>query len=76
MTDWLASPYRAVGIYIGGINRACAQAHLTAAWIAAIQRQGWHYFPLYVGLQASCVRAAGTPSSTRRRPPPRARPPR
>jgi hypothetical protein len=59
MTDWLASPYRAVGIYIGGVNRACAQAHLTAAWIAAIQRQGWHYFPLYVGLQASCVRAGG-----------------
>jgi hypothetical protein len=59
MTDWLASPYRAVGIYIGGLNRACAQANLTASWIKAIQKQGWHYFPIYAGLQASCVRAAG-----------------
>jgi hypothetical protein len=59
MTDWLASPYRAVGIYIGGINRACAQASLTAGWITAIQRQGWHYFPFYAGLQATCVQAGG-----------------
>jgi hypothetical protein len=54
MKDWLASPYRAVGIYIGGINRACAQANLTPGWIRAVQVQGWHYFPLYVGLQAPC----------------------
>jgi Domain of unknown function (DUF1906) len=59
MTDWLASPYRAVGIYIGGVNRACAQANLTASWIKAIQKQGWHYFPIYAGLQATCVRATG-----------------
>jgi hypothetical protein len=59
MKDWLASPLRAVGIYIGGVNRACAQANLTASRITAIQKQGWHYFPLYVGLQASCVRADG-----------------
>ena len=42
MADWLASPYRAVGIYIGGINRACAQPNLTAGWIRQIQQQGWH----------------------------------
>jgi hypothetical protein len=59
MKDWLASPYRSVGIYIGGVNRACAQANLTAAWIRAVQAEGWHYFPLYVGLQASCVAAFG-----------------
>jgi hypothetical protein len=59
MRDWLASPYRSVGIYIGGVNRACAQANLTAAWIRAIQAEGWHYFPLYVGLQASCVAGFG-----------------
>jgi Domain of unknown function (DUF1906) len=59
MASWQASPYRAIGIYIGGINRACAQANLTASWIAAIQAMGWHYFPLYPGLQASCVRAYG-----------------
>jgi hypothetical protein len=59
MRHWLGSPYRAVGIYIGGINRACAQANLTAAWIKSIQAQGWHYFPMYVGLQASCVAGFG-----------------
>ncbi len=59
MARWLASPYRAVGIYIGGINRGCAQANLSAAWITAIQASGWHYFPFYVGLQASCVQAFG-----------------
>src|SRR5450755_1624210 len=59
MRSWLASPYRSVGIYIGGVNRACAQANLTPAWIKTVQAQGWHYFPLYVGLQASCVAASG-----------------
>ena len=39
MKDWLASPYRSVGIYIGGVNRACAQSNLTAAWIQAIQAE-------------------------------------
>ena len=59
MKHWLVSPYRAVGIYIGGVNRACAQANLTGKWINQIQRQGWHYFPFYVGPQASCVDAFG-----------------
>jgi hypothetical protein len=59
MRSWLASPYRAIGIYIGGVNRACAQASLTPGWIRSIQREGWRYFPLYVGLQASCVAASG-----------------
>jgi Domain of unknown function (DUF1906) len=59
MSSWLASPYRAVGIYIGGVNRACAQASLTASWITAIQAMGWHYFPMYPGLQASCVNQPG-----------------
>jgi Rv2525c-like, glycoside hydrolase-like domain len=54
MNAWLGSPYRAIGIYIGGINRACAQASLTASWINAIQGRGWHYLPLYPGLQATC----------------------
>jgi hypothetical protein len=56
MRRWLASRYRAIGIYIGGMNRACAQARLTRQWIAAIRAQGWRYFPIYVGRQASCVR--------------------
>jgi hypothetical protein len=59
MRGWLASPYRAIGIYIGGVNEACAQGNLTAGWINTIRREGWHYFPFYVGLQASCVEAYG-----------------
>ncbi len=59
MTSWLASSYRAVGVYIGGVNRACAQPNLTASWLAGITRQGWRYFPIYVGLQSSCVEGAG-----------------
>ncbi len=59
MKAWLKSAYRAVGIYIGGVNRGCAQANLTSAWISRIQAQGWHYWPFYVGLQADCVDAFG-----------------
>jgi hypothetical protein len=55
MKSWLGSRFRAVGVYIGGVNRSCAQADLTAGWLAAIQAAGWHYFPLYAGLQATCV---------------------
>jgi Rv2525c-like, glycoside hydrolase-like domain len=47
------SPYRAVGIYIGGSDRACAQVNLSAAWVAAEAAAGWHFLPLYVGPQAS-----------------------
>ncbi|MGO9162345.1 MAG: glycoside hydrolase domain-containing protein [Streptosporangiaceae bacterium] len=47
------SPYRAVGIYIGGADRACAQPNLTARWVASQARAGWHFIPLYVGPQAA-----------------------
>lgn len=46
------SPYRAVGIYIGGSDRACAQPNLTAGWIRAEAADGWHFMPMYVGPQA------------------------
>jgi hypothetical protein len=62
MTKWLASPFRSVGIYIGGANRACAQANLTASWLTGIVKQGWRYFPIYPGLQSSCVLAPGDAS--------------
>ncbi|WP_406077899.1 DUF1906 domain-containing protein [Micromonospora sp. NBC_00858] len=54
MKAWLQSPYRAVGIYIGGVNRGCAQPNLTPGWVATQQAAGWRIFPLYVGLQAPC----------------------
>jgi hypothetical protein len=57
MAAWLASPYRAVGVYFGGDNRACTQADLTAGWVSIQVAAGWHLIPLYVGPQASCTLA-------------------
>ncbi|WP_328668620.1 glycoside hydrolase domain-containing protein [Streptomyces sp. NBC_00328] len=47
------SPYGAIGVYIGGLNRACAQQHLTADWVRTQYTRGWRFFPLYVGRQPS-----------------------
>lgn len=55
MNAWLASPYRSVGIYIGGAARACAQPNLTPTWITTVHAQGWQLIPTYVGLQAPCT---------------------
>jgi len=53
MRAWLKrSPYRAVGIYIGGSDRACAQPNLTAGWVSRQAAAGWRFIPLYVGPQA------------------------
>jgi len=56
MDRWLrASPFLGVGIYLGGIHRACPQRHLTAGWVARQTRAGWRLLPLWVGPQASCT---------------------
>jgi Rv2525c-like, glycoside hydrolase-like domain len=63
---WGSSPYRAVGVYIGGANRACSQPNLTASWVATVTEAGWHLIPTYVGLQAptsSCSSCAKLTSS-------------
>jgi len=52
---WLTSPYRAVGIYIGGVNRTCPNLALTSGWIASVLTDGWSLIPTYVGLQPPCV---------------------
>lgn len=54
MQAWLASPYRAVGVYIGGISRGCSQPNLTAPWLRSIAGMGWKAVPIYVGRQAPC----------------------
>jgi hypothetical protein len=66
MAAWGESPYRAVGVYIGGANRACSQPNLTVSWVAAQTAAGWHLIPTYVGLQAptsSCSSCAKLSSS-------------
>jgi len=56
MTTWLAaSPYRAVGIYIAGINRFCTQPLLTPGWVSTQLAAGWHLMPIYLGLQPYCT---------------------
>lgn len=52
MAAWGSSPYRSVGVYIGGVNRACSQPNLTADWVTAQTEAGWYLIPTYVGLQA------------------------
>ncbi len=52
MSAWGDSPYRAIGVYVGGTNRGCSQPNLTASWVAEQVAAGWHLIPTYVGLQA------------------------
>lgn len=52
LAAWGVSPYRAVGVYIGGTNRACSQPNLTSTWVASVLASGWVLIPTYVGLQA------------------------
>jgi len=52
MAAWLASPYRGIGVYIGGVNRGCSQPNLTSTWVAGQIAAGWKLIPTYVGLQA------------------------
>ncbi|MBS1879947.1 MAG: DUF1906 domain-containing protein [Actinobacteria bacterium] len=52
MNAWAGSPYRAIGVYIGGVNRACSQPNLTPTWVNTQTASGWFLIPTYVGLQA------------------------
>jgi hypothetical protein len=69
MAAWASSPYRAIGVYIGGVNRACSQPNLTASWVSAQTGAGWHLIPTYVGLQAptsgcsSCAKLSSSQAS-------------
>jgi hypothetical protein len=59
MQAWQASPYRTIGIYVGGINRACGDGNLSAGWIQTVRGQGWSMVPIYVGRQAPCAGQSG-----------------
>jgi hypothetical protein len=61
---WSSSPFGALNIYIGGVNRACSQPNLSATWVKTVIAR-WRLIPTYVGLQApdeTCGCAAITPS--------------
>lgn len=53
MAQWRNySPYDSIGLYIGGADRSCAQPQLTAQWLSDEANAGWHFWLMYVGLQA------------------------
>jgi Domain of unknown function (DUF1906) len=70
MAAWGSSPYRAIGVYIGGANRACSQPNLTTTWVGEQIAAGWHLIPTYVGLQAptsscgSCAKLSSSKATT------------
>jgi hypothetical protein len=70
MAAWAESPFRGVGIYIGGENSACSQPNLSASWVSAQTTAGWHLIPTYVGLQAptsacsSCAKLTSAGATT------------
>lgn len=56
MDRWLrTSPFLGVGIYIGGVHRACKQKHLSRTWVSRQMRSGWRLLPIWVGPQGPCT---------------------
>jgi hypothetical protein len=53
MRAWRAR-YGGAGVYIGGVNAACAPGNLSKNWVAATHAMGWGLVPTYVGPQAPC----------------------
>ncbi|MEV7079592.1 glycoside hydrolase domain-containing protein [Streptomyces sp. NPDC093516] len=66
---WSGSPYRAVGVYISGSFRGCAQPNLTPGWVAEQTGKGWRLIPIDVGRQAPCtsysLRMSADPATAR-----------
>jgi hypothetical protein len=59
MTDWLASPYRVIGTYLGGVNWACGYGNFSSTWASEVAAEGWRYIPTWVGPQAPCTTIEG-----------------
>ena len=73
MQAWTSSPYHAIGIYVGGQNRTCAQPELNSGWVGAVSLLGWRLIPIFKGRQPPCggkptdlkiVPAAAAPEGT------------
>lgn len=54
MLAWNVSPYYGLGIYVGGVHRACSQPNLTPAWRTYVLTHGWGLMPIWVGPQLPC----------------------
>src|SRR5260370_5398294 len=57
--------YAVIGIYIGGVNAACAYGNLSASWITSAASMGWSMLPTYVGPQAPCYGYGNTITPSR-----------
>ena len=62
MSAWASSPYRAIGIYIGGVNRGLLAAEPDLVLGREQVAAGWHLIPTYVGLQSPTSSCAPAPS--------------
>jgi hypothetical protein len=59
---WDSSPYWITSLYLPGSPNHRKDPNLNAAWVNAIQNQGWGLIPIWFGLQASCaLNNQGTP---------------
>lgn len=56
MNKWGApnTPFHAIGVYISGGVRTCAQPNLSSDWVAEQDAHGWQFLLIDVGLQAPC----------------------
>ena len=59
MTAWLASPYRIVGTYLGGMNWACGYGDFSASWVRQVGAEGWRFVPIWIGRQSPCSTIPG-----------------
>jgi hypothetical protein len=60
MSVWRSSPYRSVGVYIGGNSAACPPGinnpNFNSSWVnTVVGVQGWRLHPIWVGPQAPCT---------------------
>jgi hypothetical protein len=69
LTAWsgASSPYKALNVYIGGVNAACP-ATVSPSWVQSVTKLGFGIIPTYVGLQSpdpECPCASIEPSKAR-----------
>jgi Rv2525c-like, glycoside hydrolase-like domain len=53
MRAWRAR-FSAIGIYIGGEDKACAYGYLSRTWVQTVKAMGWSLLPNFVGPQPPC----------------------
>ncbi|HET9622897.1 MAG TPA: glycoside hydrolase domain-containing protein [Kofleriaceae bacterium] len=68
MQAWFTNtPWAWANVYIGGVNRGCAQPTVTSTWVNSVFAQGWHLVPTWVGPQApgsSCTSCSKMSTNT------------